>query len=143
MPLYGAQPPTGYSMKAETWVSSSALLNRMNFALNLTAGKIKGVKADSIQLAGSGPQPPDATVALSTLESSLIAGGVSKQTHESIVAQIEAGKNEAGKIEAGKTSAPQKPDGKAAARKPGDASRPPDVSMIAGLLLGSPEFQRR
>ena len=24
MPLYGAQPPTGYSMKAETWVSSSA-----------------------------------------------------------------------------------------------------------------------
>ena len=36
MPLYGAQPPTGYSMKAETWVSSSALLNRMNFALALT-----------------------------------------------------------------------------------------------------------
>jgi len=30
MPLYGAQPPTGYSMKAETWVSSSALLTRMN-----------------------------------------------------------------------------------------------------------------
>src|SRR6185437_16813829 len=33
MPLYGAQPPTGYSMKAETWVNSSALLARMNFAL--------------------------------------------------------------------------------------------------------------
>jgi uncharacterized protein (DUF1800 family) len=27
MPLYGMQPPTGYSMKAETWVNSSALLN--------------------------------------------------------------------------------------------------------------------
>ena len=39
MPLYGAQPPTGYSMKAETWVSSSALLNRMNFALALDCGK--------------------------------------------------------------------------------------------------------
>ena len=39
MPLYGAQPPTGYSMKAETWVSSSALLNRMNFALALTAAR--------------------------------------------------------------------------------------------------------
>ena len=39
MPLYGAQPPTGYSMKADTWVSSSALLNRMNFALALTAAK--------------------------------------------------------------------------------------------------------
>src|SRR5262249_60640901 len=33
MPLYGMQPPTGYSMKAEAWGNSSALLNRMNFAL--------------------------------------------------------------------------------------------------------------
>ena len=52
MPLYGAQPPTGYSMKAETWVSSSALLNRMNFALGLTTGKVRGVKVDAVQLAG-------------------------------------------------------------------------------------------
>ncbi|MFY9676053.1 MAG: DUF1800 domain-containing protein, partial [Terriglobales bacterium] len=35
MPLYAMMPPTGYSMKAETWVNSSALLARMNFALGL------------------------------------------------------------------------------------------------------------
>ncbi len=52
MPLYGAQPPTGYSMKADTWVSSAALLNRMNFALALTSGKVRGVKVDAVQLAG-------------------------------------------------------------------------------------------
>ena len=52
MPLYGAQPPTGYSMKAETWVSSSALLNRMNFALGLTGGKIRGVKVDADAVGG-------------------------------------------------------------------------------------------
>ena len=69
MPLYGAQPPTGYSMKAETWVSSSALLNRMNFALALTSGKIKGVKADTAQLAGGSSQPPDAAA------DALYAGG--------------------------------------------------------------------
>ena len=39
MPLYGMQPPTGYSMKADAWVNSSALLGRMNFALALTTGK--------------------------------------------------------------------------------------------------------
>jgi hypothetical protein len=139
MPLYGAQPPTGYSMKAETWVSSSALLNRMNFALALTSGKIKGVKVDSAQLAGSSPPSPDATAALSTLETSLLVGGVSAQTHDSIVAQIEATKIEA----AGKNSAQQKPENKTGARKPADAVHPPDVSTIAGLLLGSPEFQRR
>ena len=55
MPLYGTQPPTGYSMKAETWVSSSALLNRMNFALALSGGKIKGVQVDVAQFAGSAP----------------------------------------------------------------------------------------
>ncbi len=90
MPLYGAQPPTGYSMKAETWVSSSALLNRMNFALALTSGKIKGVKADAAQLAGVSLPLLDATATLSTLEANLIAGGVSQQTHNSIAAQIEA-----------------------------------------------------
>src|SRR5580658_8711389 len=134
MPLYGAQPPTGYSMKAETWVSSSALLNRMNFALALTSGKIKGVKVDAAQLAGSGPPSPDASLTLSALEASLLVGGVSAQTHDSIVAQIEA---------AGKNGGPPKPDNKAGSRKPADAARPPDVSTIAGLLLGSPEFQRR
>jgi uncharacterized protein (DUF1800 family) len=116
MPLYGAQPPTGYSMKADTWVSSSALLNRMNFALGLTAGKIRGVKVDTAQLVGS-PRPLlDAGLALSTMEGRLLADDVSKQTHDSILAQI---------------AAPQK------------TARGPDASMIAGLLLGSPEFQKR
>jgi len=38
MPLYGAQPPTGYSMTADAWVNTGALLNRMNFALQLLNG---------------------------------------------------------------------------------------------------------
>jgi uncharacterized protein (DUF1800 family) len=136
MPLYGAQPPTGYSMKAETWVSSSALLNRMNFALALTAGKVKGVKVDAAQLAG-GPPPPDATLTLSTMETKLLAADVSKQTHDSIVAQIEAPKN------AAMNQPESSPNKKNPPRKPADVPRPPDASTIAGLLLGSPEFQRR
>ncbi len=134
MPLYGAQPPTGYSMKAETWVSSSALLNRMNFALAMTGGKIKGVKVDATQLAGNNSAPSDSSLALSNLEMSLVAGGVSQQTHDSIQAQIEA---------AEKNSTQPKPGNKAGPRKPDAAARPPDVNTIAGLLLGSPEFQRR
>jgi hypothetical protein len=132
MPLYGAQPPTGYSMKADTWVSSSALLNRMNFALALTGGKVRGVKVDAVLLAG-GPLPPaDATIALSTMESKLLAADVSKQTHDSIMAQLE---------EPAKNSSPE-PQAKPQ-RKPADIARPPDASTIAGLLLGSPEFQKR
>jgi len=137
MPLYAAQPPTGYSMKADTWVSSSALLNRMNFALALTAGKVKGVKVDAAQLAGGLSNSGDGMVALSTMESRLLADDVSKQTHDSILAQIEAPAKDPMKPSGG-----NEPDQKAD-KKPAPTPRPPDAGTIAGLLLGSPEFQRR
>jgi uncharacterized protein (DUF1800 family) len=129
MPLYGAQPPTGYSMKAEAWVSSSALLNRMNFALAITNGKVRGVKVDAARLAGSNAPPADSTAALSVMEMSLLGGDISKQTHDSIAAQIE---------EAGKNAANNRSQS-----KPSDTGHTADVGSIAGLLLGSPEFQRR
>jgi uncharacterized protein (DUF1800 family) len=45
MPLYMCQPPTGYPDKAEAWVNTGALLNRMNFALQLVGGRMRGVEA--------------------------------------------------------------------------------------------------
>jgi uncharacterized protein (DUF1800 family) len=142
MPLYGAQPPTGYSMKAETWVSSSALLNRMNFALALTAGKVHGVKVDTTTLAGGSPAPTDAALTLSTMETTLLASDVSKQTHDSIVAQFESPKPV---TSVGQNGTPNggKPNGDKKARNKPAPPRPPDANLIAGLLLGSPEFQRR
>jgi hypothetical protein len=121
-------------MKAETWVSSSALLNRMNFALALTGGKVRGVKVDAVQLAG-GPPTSDAAVTLSVLEAKLLAADVSKQTHDSIATQIDAS--------ARNTAPARLSNDQKAQPKPADTARPPDASMIAGLLLGSPEFQRR
>jgi hypothetical protein len=144
-------------MKAEAWVSSSALLNRMNFALALTAGKIRGAKVDAVQLAGGPPAPTDATLALSALEAKLLTADVSKQTHDSIMAQIAppASPVQAMQSQSGMSGAPdakpmqkpnQKPDPKQdqkPQRKPADVPRSPDANTIAGLLLGSPEFQRR
>ncbi len=117
---YGMQPPTGYSMKADTWVNSSALLGRMNFALGLAGGKIRGVSVDSAQLA---PDAKNAQQALTALEEVLLAGDVSKQTHDTISNQLD--------------------DPKITQRKLDDTPRPPNVPAIAGLILGSPEFQRR
>jgi len=149
MPLYSAQPPTGYSMKADTWVSSSALLNRMNFALGLTAGKVRGVTVDAVRLAGSPPAPPDASTVLSALEANLLAGDVSKQTHDSIIAQIETPTKNAAANQQNQSQSQnqnknkEQHDKNVPQRKPADAARPPDASAIAGLLLGSPEFQKR
>ena len=44
MPLYMCQPPTGYPDKAEAWVNTGALLNRMNFALQLVGGRMRGIE---------------------------------------------------------------------------------------------------
>ena len=123
MPLYGMQPPTGYSMKADAWVNSSALLGRMNFALALTNGKMKGVEMDSDRIWAEGGLPTDSGQALTMLENDLLAGDVSKQTHDTIAAQLE--------------------DPKISQRRLDDPVGPPNVKVIAGLLLGSPEFQKR
>jgi uncharacterized protein (DUF1800 family) len=125
---YGMLPPTGYSMKADTWVNSSALLARMNFALALAAGKVRGVRIDNTVFAMQGDathtdSPVDAEQTLATLENSLLAGDISKQTHDTISKQLD--------------------DPKISQRRLDDPKRSPNVAAITGLLLGSPEFQRR
>ncbi len=42
-PLWGYQAPTGYPENSQEWVSSSALISRLNFALSLTTGRIGDV----------------------------------------------------------------------------------------------------
>ncbi|HEX3070079.1 MAG TPA: DUF1800 domain-containing protein, partial [Thermoanaerobaculia bacterium] len=49
-PLYGAQPPTGYSDKADVWINTGALMSRLNFALALAANKLPGVRGDVTNL---------------------------------------------------------------------------------------------
>jgi uncharacterized protein (DUF1800 family) len=122
MPLYGMQPPTGYSMKAETWVNSSALLNRMNFALALGAGRLPGTSLDANALL-QGANPTDAQSALTALEQRILAGDVSSQTHAVMIKQLN--------------------DPQVTQRRLDDPGRAPNVGAIAGLIMGSPEFQRR
>ena len=120
MPLYAMQPPTGYSMKAEAWVNSSALLSRMNFALALAADKLKGVQTNEANfLTGTAT---DSHQVLAVLENALLDGDVSQQTHEIISKQM---------------------DDAAAKRRPIDPPPAPNIGAITGLILGSPEFQRR
>jgi uncharacterized protein (DUF1800 family) len=137
MPLYQMQPPTGYSTKADAWVNSAALLNRMNFALQLATGRLAGAKFDPQQLV-QGPEPPvDAQGMLGRLERSLLAGDISVQTHETILKQLDSATPEA--AAQAKTDA----DAKASAALFNDPKRGPNVAVLTALILGSPEFQRR
>ena len=92
MPLYMQQPPTGYKDKAEAWVSTSGLLARLNFALDLAGGRLNGVSVDPTRIQASAVVPQ----------------GLSEQTRKTL-----------------------------------DAETDLTPARMAGLVLGSPEFQRR
>jgi uncharacterized protein (DUF1800 family) len=59
MPLYGAQPPTGYSMTADAWVNTGALLARMNFAVQLVNGGV-AMRGDAPATRPDGTPRPNA-----------------------------------------------------------------------------------
>ena len=122
MPLYGMQPPTGYSMKAETWVNSAALLSRMNFALSLGAGRVNGTQVAPELLLGKN-MPAEPLAIETTLESDLLAGDVSEQTRNVIQKQFN--------------------DPQVLAQVANDSKRAQSEGVMEGLILGSPEFQRR
>src|SRR5467141_835593 len=51
-PLYQCQPPTGYADKADAWVNTGALLNRLNYSLALAGNKMRGARTDVASLLG-------------------------------------------------------------------------------------------
>jgi uncharacterized protein (DUF1800 family) len=107
MPLYLQQPPTGYKDTAEAWVSTSGLLARLNFALDLAEGRVPGVSVDpSLTTAPGG----DLAALRDRLVARLVPAGLSPGTLETIGKESAAGLQPA---------------------------------RLAGLILGSPEFQRR
>jgi uncharacterized protein (DUF1800 family) len=60
-PLYGCNPPTGYSNRGDDWLNPSSQLARMNFALDLAAGAVGGAATDAralVRSAGGNPEDP-------------------------------------------------------------------------------------
>jgi hypothetical protein len=76
MPLYQAQPPTGYADTADAWVNTGGLVSRMNFALSLVQNRVPGVR---IQL----PSEP-LEAARSRLLQTVLQGNASDATVETL-----------------------------------------------------------
>ncbi len=121
-PLYGCPPPTGYKDTADVWVNAGSLVNRINFGLDLGAGRIRGVHVDATALAGGGG-PEDASTTIDRIAAELLDRPLSPATKSTIVAAVE-GTN---------------PHPKSDYQDP----TPPSAPKIIGLLVGSPEFQKR
>ena len=121
-PLYQCQPPTGYADKADAWVNTGALLNRLNFSLTLAGNKIRGSRSDVNALLGV-DSAAEAKLALERAVEVFLGGHAAPNTVETLQKQLASPQVVQAKLD--------------------DPVKPVDLGVVTGLVLGAPEFQRR
>ncbi|HXH66720.1 MAG TPA: DUF1800 domain-containing protein [Candidatus Limnocylindrales bacterium] len=121
-PLYQCQPPTGYSDKAETWVNTGSLLNRLNFSLALAGNKVRGSRSDVNALLGA-ESSSNPKAALDRAVQVFLGGQAAPNTVDTLQKQLENPQVLQAKLD--------------------DPVKQVDLGVVTGLVLGAPEFQRR
>ena len=121
-PLYQCQPPTGYADKADAWVNTGALLNRLNFSLALAGNKVRGSRSDVTALLGT-DTTGEPKGALDRAVQVFLGGQVAPTTVETLEKQLENPQVVQAKLD--------------------DPVKQVDLGVVTGLVLGAPEFQRR
>ena len=117
-PLYRKIEPTGYSNLNAEWISSAALLDRMNFALTLSHNRLPGVKVNIVEWQNEFQADPLglAKLILEKEPSAQTRTAIEKAlSDETLQKQLTQNAN---------------------------AGPPKLPSVVAGLTLGSPDFQR-
>jgi uncharacterized protein (DUF1800 family) len=153
MPFYGCQTPNGYPWTAETWVNTGDLLNRMNISLALAGHKLgTATDMDALMRINSADAEP-VTEKESKLEQAFLDGQLTPQMRDALLHQLDQGvdlafpQNQAQpRQELGQ--APGQPRRAAMVQMldmPMPIAGPADkqAALLAGLLLGSPEFQKK
>lgn len=167
-PLYQYQPPTGFPDRAEQWVNTGALLERLNFGLAVASNRITGTSVDPKKATpGIDPSKPDRL--LDRAITVLLGGNVSAQTRMILEKQLKEGvpvKGELAEVSGGEIGSGDAmgsddamiaPATKGTRREerglrrwenqngaePVEAPVDPRIAQVFGLVLGSPEFQRR
>jgi uncharacterized protein (DUF1800 family) len=135
MPLYGAQPPTGYAMTADAWVNTGSLLARMNFAVELVstgriapqqaAGRAAGAAAAAQVGRGRGLAGRGQNLAARPVQVDVktLVPTVDAAARESLIATLL--------------------QGQAADATRQTLARAGTAEQLVALTLGSPEFQKR
>ena len=166
-PLYGFQTPNGYSDVAENWVNTGALLERMNFGLALVSNRIPGTRVDLSRFVGDlTSKSLDKEKLLDRFVTLIVGGEISPKTRETLLKQLsdqvtftlpampqrQLAANVAppnpfetafqrGNFNLGGGGAAQQQQQQLARVDAASIENP--LIKIAGLILGSPEFQRQ
>jgi uncharacterized protein (DUF1800 family) len=145
MPIYGMQTPNGYSMHSEDWNNTAALIARMNFALALATNRVDGVHTNWPAFIGAQPGSLSTEQEDALLEDKLLHLRVSDRTRQTVLAQMESDPEQRERNLRQIAGKGGNRDPLSNIRLPKDrtAAADSEVALAAGLLFGSPEFQRR
>jgi hypothetical protein len=164
---YYYQAPTGFPDRGTYWINTGSLLNRMNFGLALAGGRVPGVKIDLLAL-NSGHEPESSAAALAIYGKILLPERDLAATEKRLTPMLND-KGFAQRVNDASANVPppadrmmappvgngmgENPAGGAMREMPvggGDSVMTyvpvNDNSMLAqvvGIIIGSPEFQRR
>jgi uncharacterized protein (DUF1800 family) len=155
MPFYGCQTPNGYSWTAGAWVNSGDLLTRINIALALAGHKLGTATDLDALMKIKGPDAATAAQKETRLESVFLDGQLNPQARQTVLQQADQLAAQGPIALPG--SEPPRPGAKQAGAIPVRAAfvqvmdlatpiPPPadkQAAVVAGLLLGSPDFQKR
>ena len=155
--IYYYQAPTGYPDRAQYWINTGALLNRMNFGLALASNRIPGVRVDLAAL--NDHHEPESAQAALTIYGKLI---MPERDLSSTIKQLTPMLNDPNLVkkvdDAAVKAAPSQPvmsgdmmmanaapklkaKGNVQVKQiPGDNTM---LAQVVGVIVGSPEFQRR
>jgi len=86
-PLYRHVAPDGYPEREEAWVNSGALLDRMNVAVALAAGRLPGV---TVALEAVAPATADAEQLIAAVNDGVLGGAMSDNTRRVIRDELAA-----------------------------------------------------
>jgi uncharacterized protein (DUF1800 family) len=155
MPFYGCQTPNGYSWMAGAWVNSGDLLTRINIALALASHKLGTATDLDALIKIKGPDAASAAQKETKLEALFLAGELNPQERQTVLQQADD------LAAQGPAALPAVDPSKPGAKQPGtlpvraafvqvmDLATPipapadKQAALVAGLLLGSPDFQKR
>ncbi len=157
--IYYYQAPTGFPDKAQYWINTGALLNRMNFGLALASNRIPGIRVDLAAL--NDHHEPESTQSALITYAKLI---MPERNMDATIKQLTPMLNDPNLMKkvdeaATKTAPPAttndmtgndmlaggtirlKGGGNNIPRQlPGDNTM---LAQVVGVVVGSPEFQRR
>ncbi len=160
--MYNYTAPTGFPDRGDYWINTGSLLNRMNFGLALASGRIPGIRVNLLDL-NNNHEPESAEAALKIYSHLLLPERNVNETMQRLlpllgdpafetavesaanaVAKGDTANDEEMMMDESNIGMKRKKENKRNSADQGQVrNNNPMLAQVVGIIIGSPEYQRR